>query len=350
MRHYGDEDGLKVLSYNAVFTAVLSNRNFGKTWTFKKRAFKRAMKHGKKTIWLRMFKKEASECANSFFSSKDLQNYVGISLYDKDTNPNGNFKQNGNTCYYRTTPKSKWKWFLKIYALSDAGAVRSADDVEVDTIIFDEFTKPTAMYRRYHGNIATDFLDMFFSLKREHQIRCVFLGNKESFANPIFDYFNIKPLPATFEGIRKYKKGSFVVQQINNLPDDETGYSKAVKSLLVGTSYGNYIYESEYRNATPFKNRRTPPNSAVYCQAYINSHPLKISVLNGFFYVNQNIDATKPVYCDLPPHRWTKEFQLVKRQRQYFTALINAIADNRVYYDNPTTHEAMQYFNQWLGV
>ena len=56
-KHYGDKDGLRVLSYNAIITAILSNRNYGKTWTFKRRAFRRALKHGKKTIWLRLFKK-----------------------------------------------------------------------------------------------------------------------------------------------------------------------------------------------------------------------------------------------------------------------------------------------------
>lgn len=349
-KHYGDENGLLVLSRNAVFTAVLTNRNFGKTWTFKKRAFRRAMKHGNKTIWLRMFKKEAQECVATFFGSSDLQAYAGIRPYDKEHCPDGNFKQNGSTFYYRNSPRSQWRWFLKVFALSDAGAIRSADDAKVDTIIFDEFTKPTQMYKRYHGNIATDFLDIFFSLKREHEVRCVFLGNKESFSNPIFDYFGIKPLPTSYEGIRAYRKGSFVLQQINNLPNDDSRYGKGVQALLKGTSYGNYIYESEYRNAKPFKNRKTPPNCPVYCQVYINGHSLKISVSNGLFYVNGNIDKGLPIYCDVPPHRWIKERQLVKRQKQYFLSLVNAIADNRIYYDTPANHEAMQSLYQWLGI
>lgn len=348
MKHYGDKDGLLVLSRNAVFTAVLSNRTYGKTWTFKRRAFRRAVKHGKKTIWLRLFKKEAKECVATFYSSKDLQKYCGIDPFDKDTNPNGNFKQIGNAFYVKRG--KRWVWFLKIYALTDCGALRSVDDVDIDTIVFDEFTKPTAMYRRYHGSIATDFLDIFFSLKREHKVRCVFLGNKESFANPIFDYFHIKPLPATFEGIRSYCGRSFAVQQINNKTKEEESYDAAVKTLLKGTSYGNYIYANEYRASTPFKKRCTPSNSAVYCQVYIKSHSLKISVLNGFFYVNGNIENGKPIYCDLPPHKWNDERILVKKHKAFFSALVSAIADNRVYYDDASIHEAMQAFTQWLGV
>ena len=87
--HYGDKDGLRVLSFNAIITAILSNRNYGKTWTFKRRAFRRALKHGKKTIWLRMFKKEVKEALDTFYKSKDLQKYCGLTIYDKDTNKEG---------------------------------------------------------------------------------------------------------------------------------------------------------------------------------------------------------------------------------------------------------------------
>ena len=55
-------NGLKMLSHNAIYNFVNTNRNFGKTWTFKYRAVKRALKKGKKTIWIRRFKKEAKEC------------------------------------------------------------------------------------------------------------------------------------------------------------------------------------------------------------------------------------------------------------------------------------------------
>ena len=68
-------NGLKMLSHNAIFNFVNTNRNFGKTWTFKYRAVKRALKKGKKTIWIRRFKKEAKECIKTFFKSNDLQKF-----------------------------------------------------------------------------------------------------------------------------------------------------------------------------------------------------------------------------------------------------------------------------------
>lgn len=352
-KHYGDKDGLRALSYNGIITAILSNRNYGKTWTFKKRAFRRALKHGKKTLWLRLFKKEVKEAIATFYTSKDLQEYCGISFYDKDVNPNGNLKQVGGTFYYRKKVKGKWtrwNWFLKVFALSDAGAVRSADDVDVDTIIFDEFTKPTQKYRRYTGNITNDFIDILFSAKREHQIRCVLIGNKESVNNPIFTYFHIKPMPTSWQGIKTYRQGSFVVQQINNLEETQSEYGQKMNALLDGTAYGNYIYKSTYKNESGFKPRRTPPQATIYCQLYMEAQPLKISVHNGLFYVNMKVDTSKRIYCDVLPHKYNVELLLVRKQKRFFTAFINALADNHVYFDDAQTFEAIQTFMQWLNV
>ena len=348
--HYGDKDGLNVLSYNAVFNYINTNRNYGKTWTFKRRAFRRAQKHNKKTIWLRMFKKEVKEASAVFYGSKDLQKYCGIDVYDKDTNPNGNFKQIGNTFYYRQDTNHKWNWFLKIYALSDADAVRSADDVDVDTIVFDEYTKTPEKYKRYHGNIVNDFIDIFFSAKREHTIKCIFLGNKEGINNPFFTYFNITPLPHTYTGIRSYRNGSIVVQQINNKADTKTNYNKQVQALLEGTSYGNYIYKDTYKNQMAFKGRKTPPQATLYCNLIIDKQPLKISVLDGFYYVNNKLQLGRPIYCNELLNKYPYERLLVKRNKRFFIAFINALADNRVYYSDARVYEAVQPFLNWLQV
>lgn len=350
IKHYGDKDGLLALSYNGIITAINSNRSYGKTWTFKRRAFRRAMKHGKKTIWLRMFKKELQEAVNSFFSSRDLQKYCGISLYDKSTNPSGNVKQEGYTFYYRKNHKSPWRWFIKLYVLSNPDAVRSADDVDVDTIVFDEYTKTQEKYKRYRGNIVNDFLDIWHSAKREHAVRCILLGNKEGYANPFYLYFGITPPKEDWEGIRTYRNGSFVLQQINNMPASDGEFNKKTCDLLAGTAYGNYIYKSTYKAATGLKPRKTPFNASLYVQLCIKSNPLKISFLDGYFYVNRRIDITKNVYCDTLQHRFRHERLLVKRQRKFFYGFIDALAGNRVYYDNEMAHEAMQPFLQWLAV
>ena len=348
-KHYGDKDGLRVLSYNAIFNFVNTNRNYGKTWAFKRRAFRRALKHGKKTIWLRMFKEETKEAVSSFFQSSDLRRYCGIELYNPETK-RGNVKQEGKTFYYRKNDKSPWVWFLKVFTLSNPDAVRSADDIDVDTIIFDEYTKTAEKYTRYRGSIVNNFLDILFSAKREHEIRCVFLGNKEGFSNPFFRYFGINPPPTQWEGIRTYRNGAIALQQINNEADTEGDYNAKMAAALMGTSYGNYIYKSEYKAASGLKTRKTPFGATLYVQLIFKSTPLKISFKDGFYYVNRRIDETKAIYCDALPHRYKKERLLIKRQKQFFYGIIDGLGRNAVFYDDEITHEAMQPFLQWLGV
>lgn len=342
--HY---NALPVLSYNGVFTEIITNRNYGKTWAFKRRAWRRAVKHGKKTLWVRTFKKEAKEAAASFYSSVDLQKYCGILPYDAETKT-GNMKQVGNTFYYRKG--KKWVWFLKVCALSDTNSLRSADDVNTDTIVYDEFTTTGDRLRRYRGNVVNDFIDLFFSIKREHEVRCFMLGNKENVLNPFLTYFGVKPLPSTFEGIKVYRGGALVVQQINNKPVEHTDYDSKVRSLLNGTAYGRYIYEDAYKGAQTVKRATPPKDATTYVQLDVEGYPLRVWVSGGTFYVTSKIDATQRVYTLTVYNKYKREFLLVRAQKPYFVALVNALADSRVRYDSQQTYEAIQPFYKWLSV
>lgn len=337
----------KILSYNALFSFIISNRNYGKTWGFKKRAWVRAMKRHKKTIWVRRFKKEVKECSATFYASKDLITFIGtLEPYNAETKK-GNCKQIGNTFYIRHG--RRWEWFLKIVALSDANAMRSADDVAVDTIIFDEFTTTPERYRKYRGNEVGDFCDMFFSAKRTHEIRCFFLGNNESVSSPYMTYFGIKPLPMTWQGLRTYRKGSIVLQKINNKPKAKTEYDDKVKNAFMGTAYGDYIYKDTYRTGGKFNGRKPPKGAITFVQLNWQGVEISIKVDGTNYYCTGTVDKTQPVWCSQNLHKYSNEKLLVKSQKRLFTSFINALSDNRVYYDNAATFEAVLPFRQWLG-
>ena len=351
MKHYGDREGLRLLSYNAIFNEVVTRRNYGKTWTFKKRAVRRALKHGKKTLWLRLFQKEAKELTKSFFSSLDLQKYCGVSFYDPKLNPKGNIRREGKIYYIRKKPGAPWIDFIKIFALSDAGALRSCDDCDLDNIIFDEFTKQPEKYRLYKGNIATDLLDIYISAKREHPVKVFLLGNDESASNPINDYFKIKPLPRKFRGIKTFKKGTFAIQQILELDEEvKDAHERRVMDLLEGTTYGDYIYKGKTRNATGLKPRKTPPGASLYCQLVLNGLPVVFKVFQGNYYVSSGIDETQNVYAFQKLNQFQNERVLVKPQKRYFAGLVSALAYNAVYYETPQLYETALYFYKWLGV
>lgn len=342
--HY---DGFPVTSRGAVFNFIDSNRNYGKTWTFKKRAFRRAVKRGRKTIWVRRFRKEAKEAAAAFFTSADLQKFCGVQLYDPETKQ-GNCRQMGNTFYVKRG--NRWEWFLKVVALADSANMRGVDDVKLDTIVFDEYRTTPARYARYRGNEVTDFIDIFFSVKREHEVRCFFLGNKESTTDPYTAYFGIPPRPDSWEGIRTYRGGSICIQQINNKPKSKSSdFAVKVANLLAGTSYGNYIYNSTTKTNRAIQAKESPKAALLYVQLKVKGQYVRVMVDNGNYFVKRGYDASKPVYCDEQDNA-PRHFILTRKQKKFFLALENAIADNRVFYSGNDTYELIYPFYKWLGI
>ena len=338
-----------IQTYGAILNMIITGRDLGKTWSLKRRAVRRALKHGKKTLWLRRFQPQSKETALKFFRSRDLLKFCGLSWYDRETGK-GNLKQQGRTFYIRRK-NGKWIDFIQIAAVSEHADIRSCDDVDCDTIVFDEFTAKPAEYRRYTGDEVTDFMDIFHSIERDHEVRVLMLGNKESIMNPYFQYFGVKPMPASWEGIRLYRGGSIAYQQINNVPERDTEYQNKKAALLEGTRYGDYILNSGYKGmSSKMKFVRMPSNASLYIQLCWNGQPLKIAIHNGFFYVNQRVDQSKRVFCNELTNSYPREKILVTRQKSLFTALINAVADNRVSYDSPATYEAIQGFYDWLNL
>lgn len=339
---------LPIASYNAVFNFVNTNRNFGKTWGLQIRAWTRAYKYGKKTLLIRRFKKEVREQAKKLFSSADLcKKLRGFVPYDKKTD-SGNFKRIGNVFYIRKN--GRWDWFLQIAALSDSNALRSADDVNLDTIVFDEYTTTPRKYAQYRGDEVTDFIDVFISMKREHMVRCFFFGNRESLSNPYFRYFGIPEMPPSYQGIRTYKKHSIAVQYVNNKQKNESEYDKAVFNALNGTKYGAYLYESQYKSNAAFKRAKTPKNATEYISLNWRDTPMTISFFDGFYYVKRGVRANANVYTDEIKNKYTNEFKLIRAQRPLFAAFANAVSLNIVRYDNAATYEAIQPFYKWLSI
>lgn len=336
-----------LFSYNPVMISVKSNRTWGKTWTFLKRAWKRAEKHGKRTIWLRVFKKEAKAFAAKVYSSKDLQKFCGIVPYDPVTKT-GNFKKIGYNCYIRKC--NKWRLFFTVGVVGDANAMRAIDDVDTDTIVVDEYLQKSENLRRYRGDYVSDIIDIFISAKREHKVQVILLGNKEIINDPVFNYFGLEPLPIHFNGVKTYRNGSFVAVQCDNEQKVKNDYDIKVCELLKGTRYGNFLLNGDAKVQTPLRLRKMPQDALYYVQLNWQGYEFKIATYNGYFYVNNKIDKTKAVYTSTVLNKYKLEYLLVKRQKRLFNALINAISDNRIFYASHAVYEAIQAFYMWLSI
>ena len=345
-KHYGEKDATAVLSRDAIYNLINSNRNYGKTWLFKYRAVKRYMKRRKKTLWLRVFKEEAQECASSFFQSGDLEKKCGLKYWDKKTQT-GNYKISGGVIYLKRG-KYAFEPAIIVGALCEKRRLRGFDDVAIDTIVLDEYQVTPSQLRRYVGNMVDDFNDIFISIKREHEIRVFMMGNKESRNNPFLSYFGIKQVPESFEGIRTYKEGTILLQQINN-KQKQTAYEKRVEKLFKGTAYGAYLYGGQAKGLGVAKVKKAPPTAFLYVQVEWDGYLFRIYSQDGFYYVMNGVDKTRPVFTNGDSSKWAKGRRLVNKSKNLFKAIVDSIQNGRVYFNNQGIYEAVAPFIEWLG-
>lgn len=338
-----------IASFNAVFNYIITNRTYGKTWAMLIRSWRRAYKHGKKAIIVRLLAKEVKEFKNQLYKSKDLVKACkGLVPYDPETKK-GNFRVNGKTCYIKRG--GRWVWFLKVFACSDANAARAADDVDCDTIYFDEFMQTPENLSRYRGDVVREFSDIFFSAKREHRVTAFLFGNREKVSNPFFEYFGIPPMPIGFEGLRRYRKKSHLVLYVNNEQKEKNAYDKAVRAAFENTAYGDFIYKNKAKTGDAFKRSKTPLKAALLLALEWKSIPIIISAYGGNLYVKRGSVASAPaVYCDTPRGRYKNEYKIVRSMKPLFRPIVNAAALNRIYFENEAAQEACLPFLQWIGI
>lgn len=340
-----------ILSYTgAIFYFVDTVRNIGKTWGIGRLAWRRAFKRHKKTIYVRRFKKEAQEAANSFYESADFIDFcTGLIKYDPVTKK-GNFKKRGRTFYIKR--RRRWEWFFKVAYVSDAQSFRSADDVNCNLILYDEYTTTPEKYALYRGNEVEHFIDLVVTIARQHPIRCIFTGNKESHQNPYYNYLGITAPPSNFEGIRQYKGGSVVVYQRNTpLADSKNiAFQTKLSNALKGTPYGAYLFQGAYKREANLKYYQVPPDAKGYLQVRFKGELLKITSKGDFFYINDKPDVRLGVLTDNVADGNTADTQINKRlHKPQLKDLEIAIAENRIRYNSAKTYEAAQRFFKYFN-
>ena len=329
------------LSYSeAIFYFIDTLRNVGKSWNIARYAWRRAYKRGKKTIIVRLFRKEAKTAAAQMYESRDLIEYcTNLQPYDKETKK-GNFKKVGRTFYIKR--KKSWNWFLQIVSLSEFKNMRSADDVDCDTIFFDEYTTTPRKYKQYRGNIAEDFFDLLVTIARQHHVRAIFCGNKEAVFNPFYEYLKLPPLPENFEGIRYYKNKSIVRQQFNKACGKPNKFKSKLAAALKGTPYGEYLFNARTRTQTQIKYYQAPATAQLYEQFYIENTPLKVMSTTDYFYITCKPDLSKGCYTDKVYNHLSNATLYTSAHKQRYGALIRAFTKNKVRYESGRAHEAAE--------
>lgn len=339
-----------LLSYNrGVFYFADTTRNVGKTWALQISSWRRAYKHDKKVILIRRTKKEAIKAAQDLYTSPKLISLCkGIKIYDPTTKK-GNFKRVGRKFFIKRN--GRWEWFLQVIANSECKDCRGFSDERCDRIFFDEYITTSKRRAYYQGNEVEDLIDLLISVSRQHRIKVIFFGNKEDTENPYYNYFNIPMLPVNYSGIRSFKKGTLIVQQYNKIIYDDKTWLNDLKDLLKGTPYGDFMFESQYKNSAKVIFKPTPKDTDGYCQYVWLNTPLRVSIRHDIYYVDNKVDYNFSCLVDTLYTHIKHQQQLNKKEdRNKFRGWQRAFLQNRVIYANQKVYDATQKLMKWFGV
>ena len=330
---------LKLESYGAILNFIIDNRNTGKTTQFKKRSLIRAIKKKTMCVWCRRFENEIKDCKKEFLNNK----FFAVLKADFGTRfKKEDFKINGNYAMYKNIP------FVYFLNLQKATSDKGIDAENIDTIVFDEFMAEEIRYSYYHGNEVHDFFKIFFTKKRKHadgsesHINIYMLGNRDSFTNPYYKYFNLPQIPIDFEGIKTFRDGSIAVMQLNNdAMQDNSRYGKKLEAMLKNTPLDNYLHGNVLNNVS-MDYKQAPKNAVIYAQ-FDCGYNLSFVTQNGLIYAKNGLNKGKLVFVDKPKDKYKKCYVVNRSKKSLFAHLDYCYKRNQIKYENQRIYyEAMK--------
>ncbi len=264
----------QTLTYNCLFNFVIGSRGCGKTYAAKKRAVKIFLDKGHQFVYLRRYKEELKETAESYFNDIILNNeFPDVKIEYKDG------------CYYINEQLAGYAM-----ALSKAKDFKSIAFPMVYLIIFDEFLIEDNGFSRYLRNEVKQFLSFYMSIDRYRGCIVFFLANSVSMINPYTIYFGLT-LPY---GSNIVRKGDLLLQLVM---DEE--YIKSRKEtrfgrLVAGTEFEEYAIENKFVNDTnTFLMRKTEKSQYYFTMHYQGvAYGVWIDYNEGKIFVSENVDPS----------------------------------------------------------
>ena len=210
-------------------------------------------------------------------------------------------------------------------------------------------------YKYYRGNEVHDFFTIFFTKKRTHadgsesHVYIFMLGNRESFSNPYYTYFNLPAIPIEFEGIKTFKNGSIAIMQLNNQSiKNNSKYDEKLLNLLNNTPLDKFMNGNVLTDLSK-DFVKCPKNATLYAQ-FDFTMPLSFMYYNGAIYVKKYVDKKRTIFVNKPRDQYKHNYVLTRNDRLKFNVLKNHYKLNKIYYaDARIYYEATQIF-AYLGI
>lgn len=267
----------KTLTYNCLFNFIIGNRGCGKTYGAKKRAVKLFLEKGYQFVYLRRFKEELDETAESYFNDIILNNEF----------PDVVIEYKGG-CYFINDQLAGYGM-----ALTKAKDYKSISYPMVYLIIFDEFLIEDNGYARYLKNEVKQFLNFYMSIDRYRGCTVLFLANSVSMINPYTLYFNLS-LPY---GSNIVRKGDILLQLVQDEEFIRERKQTRFGRIVAGTDFEEYAIENKFiQDSKTFIMKKTPKARYYITFVYMgNKYGIWVDYDEGKFFVSNDVDPSSPL-------------------------------------------------------
>lgn len=319
-----------ILSRNGVFNMVVGSRGVGKTYGAKILAVRRSISRGELFIYLRRYKEELSDAANSFFA--DIAHEF----------PNHAFRRSGKKAQVAAADVPEkdrvWRDIGYFLPLSVASNMKSVSFPKVKLIIFDEFIIEKG--RRYLPNEYKAFLNFFNTVDRgQDRCRVLFLANSVSIDNPYFIGLRIRPDQM---GEWARLNSGFVVC---HFPESESFRSSFMASrfgrFIEGSEYAEYAVKSVFEDGhSALVGRKTDSSKYLYSiDTDSGQFSIWMDMITGSFHAQRKLPKQEIVYV-LDSKRMRENVMLISRADPRIKILKNAFRNARMIFDEPSTRNA----------
>lgn len=308
----------QTLTYNCLFNFVIGSRGCGKTYAAKKRAIKLFLEKGHQFVYLRRFKEELDETAESYFNDVLL---------------NGEFPK--VTVEYRNG-----QYFINDQLAGYAMALTKAKDYKsiayprVYFIIFDEFLIEDNGYSRYLKNEVKQFLNFYMSIDRYRGCIVFFLANSVSMINPYTMYFDLQ-LPYGSDIVRR---GDLLLQLVQSEEYIQARKQTRFGKMIEGTDFAEYAIENKFVNDSKTFIRKKSEKAQYYFTFNYegNAYGVWVDYSEGCMYVSSDVDPYCNIVYSLTVDEHKPNTMLLTRinKSPFFKPFIEQYKMGNVYFEN----------------
>lgn len=262
----------KTLTYNCLFNFIIGNRGSGKTYGAKKRAVKQFLDKGYQFVYLRRFKEELDETAESYFNDIIINKEFPDVVIEYRAG-----------CYFINDQLAGYAM-----ALTKAKDYKSISYPLVYLIIFDEFLIEDNGYSRYLKNEVKQFLNFYMSIDRYRGCTVFFLANSVSMVNPYTMYFNLS-LPY---GSNIYRRGDVLLQLVQDEEFIKERKETRFGKIIAGTDFEEYAIENKFTgDSKTFLMKKTEKSNYYFTFVYRGEdYGIWVDYNEGKFFVSQDVD------------------------------------------------------------